>query len=421
MPQNLNRLLLQLINLHPKYIDLSLERLLKLLKKLKNPHLNLPPVIHIAGTNGKGSTLSYIRYILMEHNFNVHAYISPHLKSFNERIILANKEIKTDILIKTLNYVKKINNNNPITFFEITTAAAFFLFSKNKADFLILETGLGGRLDATNVIKDCLINIICPIGIDHQEFLGKNILNIADEKLGIIKKGSNIIISKQRKIVKDHINLRIKNIKNTKLFFKKDFKITEIHNNTFTLKFKKEKYTFKKPTLIGDHQLENVSTALATILKLKELDFYFSNQLINSGILKTKWPGRLEKGRLKDITVYLDGAHNIDGANQLLKFFKNKKIKVWLIIGMLNNKNLYEYLKILSPILVGVIAIAIPNEKNSFTPKEIVKVCNKLKLKNTTQTSIIKANNFLLKHIKPKTILISGSLYLVGKIRSKYL
>ena len=193
MSQNLDKLLIHLVNLHPKFIDLSLDRLLKLLKKLDNPHLKIPPVIHIAGTNGKGSTLSYMRHILMENNFSIHAYISPHLKSFNERIILANQKINTNKLLKNLQYVTTINAKRPITFFEITTATAFHLFSKEKADFLILETGLGGRLDATNVIQKSLLDIITPISLDHQEFLGNNILKITNEKLGIVKKNSNII------------------------------------------------------------------------------------------------------------------------------------------------------------------------------------------------------------------------------------
>ena len=188
MSNRLNSLLTQLVKLHPKYIDLSLKRLIVLLNKLNNPHLNLPTTIHIAGTNGKGSTLSYIRDILIENNYNIHAYISPHLERFNERIILKNKEIKTKKLLEALSFVKKINNNNPITFFEIITATAFYLFAKDKVDFLILETGLGGRLDATNVIRNNLISIITPIGIDHQEFLGKELLKISNEKLGIIKK-----------------------------------------------------------------------------------------------------------------------------------------------------------------------------------------------------------------------------------------
>ena len=421
MSQKLNELLMQLVNLHPKYIDLSLKRLLKLLKKLNNPHLKLPPTIHIAGTNGKGSTLSYIRHILMENKLNVHAYVSPHLKLFNERIILSNKNIKTEKLINILKFVKKINNNSPITFFEITTAAAFYLFSKEKADFLILETGLGGRLDATNVIDNSLIDIITPISIDHQEFLGQNILGIIDEKLGIIKKGSHIIISKQKKLVLSHIKKKLKTNKNHKLFFEKNFTIIDKDKKTFILKYNKIEKIFKKPNLLGEHQVENAGTAIAAILKLNQLGYSISKKDINKGILKTKWPGRLEQGKLRNIKVYLDGAHNIDGAKQLLRYFKDKKIKVWLIIGMLNNKNLFNFLKKIKPILNGVIAVSIPNEKNTFMPREIVKICNLLGLESFSQPSINKANQFLLEKIKPKNILISGSLYLVGKIRDKYL
>ena len=421
MSKNLEKLLMQLVNLHPKYIDLSLDRILKLLKKLDDPHLKLPPVIHIAGTNGKGSTLSYIRNILMENNLNVHAYISPHLQIFNERIILANKEIKTDKLFKTLQYIKKINANKPITFFEITSAAAFYLFSKVKADFLILETGLGGRLDATNVIKNSLIDIITPIGIDHQEFLGKSILKITNEKLGIIKKGSSIIISKQKKSIISHIKQKLKTNNKNQLFFNKDFNIINKNKNNFTLEFKKKKYKFKNPKLIGGHQIENASTAIAAILKLNEIGYSFSQKDINNGIAKTIWLGRLEKGKLKDINVYLDGAHNIDGAKQLLKYFKKHNIKVWLIIGMLNNKNLYGYLSKIKKVIKGVVAIPIPGEKNTFSSKEIVKVCNKLNIISFPKTSILQANNFLSSRIKAKNILISGSLYLIGKIRNRYL
>ena len=421
MYQQLNKLLMQLVNLHPKYIDLSLERLSKLLKKLDNPHLSLPPTIHIAGTNGKGSILSYIRSILMENNLNVHAYISPHLKLFNERIILSNANIKTNKLLATLKLVKRINDNNSITFFEITTAAAFYLFSNEKADFLILETGLGGRLDATNIIKDSLINIITPISMDHQEFLGKNILGIASEKLGIIKKKSHIIISKQKKIVLSHIKKKLKNNKNDKLFFQKNFNIINKSKNTFILNYKNNEHVFTKPNLLGEHQIENASTAISAILKLNELGYSISKKVINKGILKTKWPGRLEIGRLGNIKVYLDGAHNIDGAKQLLKYFKSNNIKVWLIIGMLNNKNLFDFLKKIKPILNGVIAISIPDEKNAFIPNEIIKVCDLLKLQSFSQPSINKANQLLLKKIKPKVVLVCGSLYLIGKIRDKYL
>ena len=421
MSKKLEELLKQLLKLHPKYIDLSLSRIKNLLAKLNNTENSLPPIIHIAGTNGKGSTLSYIRHILMEHNLKVHAYISPHLKNFNERIILANKQINTAKLNKALEFVKKINKNNPITFFEITSATAFYLFSKEKADYLILETGLGGRLDATNVVKKSLINIITPIGIDHQEFLGKEITKITNEKLGIIKKNSNIIISNQKQIVKSHILKKLKKIKKNIIFFNKDFKIINKKEKLFTIKYKKEIFTYNKPRLIGDHQIEYATTAIASILRLKELGYKFSNKKISNAIAKTTWPGRLEKGFITNIPVFLDGAHNLDGATQLLKYFQKKKIKTWLVIGMLNNKDIYNFLKKIKPIVKGVIAISIPNEKNSFTTEEINQVCKKLNIISFKKNSVSQANNFLLKKIRPETILITGSLYLIGKIRNQYL
>ena len=421
MSKELDGLLRQLLELHPKYIDLSLNRIEILLKKLGNPENNLPPIIHIAGTNGKGSILSYIRYILLENNLNIHAYISPHLRFFNERIILSNKEIETKKLETALKFVKKINNNSPITFFEITTATAFYLYAKKKADFLILETGLGGRLDATNIIKESLINIITPISIDHQEFLGKNILKITNEKLGIIKSKSNIIIAKQKNIVKSHIYKKLKIIKNNKIFYGKDFKIQNKLKNSFTIKYKNTMIKIKRPKLIGNHQLENAAAAAASILKLNELGYKISNKNISEGIAKTDWPGRLEEASMGNIKVYLDGAHNIDGAKQILNYFKEEKIKVWLIIGMLNNKDLYGFLKKLKPILIGVIAISIPDENNSFIPTDIKKICDKLIIKCFIKSSVSNANKFLINVIKPKKILISGSLYLIGKIRNKYL
>ena len=421
MSKSLNKLLSQLVELHPKYIDLSLKRILNLLEKLGNPHLNIPPVIHIAGTNGKGSTLSFIYHILKNNGFNTHVYISPHLKLFNERIILSNKIIKTEKLIETLKHLKKINKDNPITFFEIITAAAFLLFSLEKADFLILETGLGGRLDATNVIKSSLIDIITPIGIDHQEFLGETLVKITNEKLGIIKKNSTIIISKQKKIVDLHIRKKIKKNKNNKLFYNDHFRVTKKDIDKFTLKYENKEYKFKNPKLIGDHQIENASTAVAAILKIKNLGYNFTNKNINIGINQTRWPGRLEKIKYKNIEVYLDGSHNIDGAKKLLEYFKNMNIKIWIVIGMLNNKDIDNFLKILKPITQGIIAISIPGEKNSYTCKEILEKANKLKIHCFAKNSINQSNKFLLEVIKPKSILITGSLYLVGKIRNKYL
>ena len=211
MKPKIDKLLIQLMNLHPKYIDLSLDRIKVLLNKLGDPHLNLSPTIHIAGTNGKGSTLSYLKHILNFNGYSVNAYISPHLSKFNERIVLNNKEVSTQKLLNCLQYVKSVNQGNPITFFEITTAAAFLLFAKTKADFLILETGLGGRLDATNVIPKSLISIITPISYDHEDFLGNTIKKITSEKLGIIKKNNYVIIGKQKSEIETFIRKKIIN------------------------------------------------------------------------------------------------------------------------------------------------------------------------------------------------------------------
>ena len=421
MKKNLNKLLDQLVGLHPKYIDLSLERLLKLLKKLDNPHLKLKPTIHIAGTNGKGSTLSYISSILQKSGYKVHSYTSPHLKSITERFVISNKQISETKLFNTLNYIKKINGNNPITFFEITTAAAFYIFAKEKADFVILETGLGGEYDATNVINKPIINIITPISIDHQEFLGKNLEKIAKAKLGIIKKSSLILIGKQSTFLRNYIKRTIKDLNNKKIFFGEQFKIIKKNKKTFHLEYKKNIKKFNKPNLLGFHQYENAAVAIIAVMEVKKLGYKITFKSINDGLSKTKWLCRLEKKSLKNIPVYLDGAHNLSGAQQLNNFFKNKKRKRWLVIGMMKNKDLKNYLLKKKKIFSGVIAIKIPGEKNSFTSSEIYKTSRNLKIKCIEKRNIIEANKYLLNKINPEEIVISGSLYLVGKVRNLYI
>ena len=420
MQKKLEKLIDQLLKLHPKYIDLSLDRLKTLLTKLGNPENNLPPIIHVAGTNGKGSTISYIKNILEQHNYSVHCYISPHLESFEERFIVSNKQVKTKKLINTLEYIKKINGKNNITFFEITTAAAFLLFSKEKADFTILETGLGGRLDATNVVKQTIIDIITPIGIDHQEYLGKTIEKITKEKLGIIKQESTIIIGKQKTYVKNYIKQKIKKFKNKKFFFNENFKIKNKNNNFFIFSYKNKKYLVNKPNLLGKHQLDNAATAIMAIMQIKNLNYKIKDNLINKGLSKTYWPGRLEKGFLNEIPVFLDGAHNISGAEQLSKFFSKDLKKRWVIFGMIKNKDLLNFLLKIQNVIDGIIAINIPQEKNSFSAHEIKKVCIKLNICCIERKNITEANKYLINSIKPEEILVTGSLYLIGKVRKLY-
>ena len=407
------------MNLHPKYIDLSLDRLKILLKNLGNPHLNLPSTIHIAGTNGKGSTLSFLLNILKNNNYSCHAYISPHLNRFNERIIINNKEINTKKLYNCLKLVKQINKNKPITFFEITTAAAFLLFSKYKADFLLLETGLGGRLDATNIIPKKELSILTSISIDHQEFLGKTIKKITNEKLGITKNSNNIIIAKQKSEVQEIIYSKLKKNNNV-FYFKKHFNFHNNHSSKFLFKFQNKKFNFDKPRLLGNHQLENASTALASVMVLKSNGFKINEKKFNISIKTSIWPGRLEFLKLNNKRIILDGSHNIDGAEKLNLFLKEKKIKPIVLFGMLNNKPIYEFLKTISNNISKVVAVRIPKEKNAFTVEEINNYCKKISLECVNKKSINDALYYIF-HSNKKNVLITGSLYLVGKVREKIL
>ena len=414
-----DQLLKEFINLHPKYIDLSLNRLKYLLKKLGNPHNNLPPTIHIAGTNGKGSTLSFIKNILENNNYSVHTYTSPHLEKFSERIHINSKQVNANRLLRSLEYIKKINQKKPITFFEITTAAAFLLFSKHKADFLILETGLGGRLDATNIIPKKLISIITSIGIDHEEFLGNTLKKIAIEKLGIIKNTKNVIIAKQNKEVDKFILEKLKNQKNVH-HFNHDYKFKSINSKQFVFKFQKIEKIIRKPLLQGIHQIENASTALTAAMILKKNNFNIKLSSLGKSIYNTKWPGRIEKVKFKNKYIILDGSHNLAGAEKLNQYLKESNARPNVIFGMLNNKKAFEFLSILKKNIDTLYPIKIPDEKNAYTQEEIYNISKELHLGTVIKKNLVTINQSLMNKSN-KYILITGSLYLIGKIRKNYL
>ncbi len=414
-----DKLLTEFIKLHPKLIDLSLKRLECLLNKLGNPHKNLPPTIHIAGTNGKGSTLSFIKNILINNNYSVHTYTSPHLEKFSERININNKEVNANKLLKILKYVREINENRPITFFEITTAAAFVLFAKHKADFLILETGLGGRLDATNIIPKKLLSIITSIDIDHEEFLGNSLKKITTEKLGIIKNTKEVIIAKQNKEVGDFIIKKLKNVNNV-LYYKKNFNFKIINKKKFKYKFKNFEKIFLKPSLEGNHQIENASTAITTAIVLKKNNYNIKISSLGKSISNTKWPGRIEKVKFKNKIIIFDGSHNLSGAEKLNQYLNENNIKPNVIFGMLNNKKAFDFLSILKRNIDTLYPIKIPDEKNAYTQDEIYNFSKKLKLKTVIKRQFYNINQLLYRSSN-KYILITGSLYLIGKIRRRYL
>ena len=393
LSQTLNRM----FSLHPKLIDFDLSRLKLLMKRFNNPQNTLRNVIHIAGTNGKGSTASFLKEILENHKLSVNLYTSPHLINFNERIRINNKLISEEKLIKILEEVETKNENKPITFFEITTAAAIIAFKKYPSDVNIIETGLGGRLDATNIIENKKLTIITKIGFDHIEFLGKKIEDIAREKAGIFRKNTPVIIAKQKN----------KKARKTLLACATKLKteIIDIENISLNTTL----------GLSGDHQYENASTAYTAAKIILPLLSLSKTKL---ALKQTTWPGRvhqIEHGKIinyrKNITI-LDGAHNEDSAYVLDKYLNKKSLGKWnLIIGMLRNRDVKDFVNIFKNHINKVFAITIPDIESSYSPDQIIV---KLKKSGLQVLPAKDLENALQIADKEVPLLITGSLYLAG-------
>jgi dihydrofolate synthase/folylpolyglutamate synthase len=308
-------------------IDLSLDRIIAFMEKLGSPQLKLPPVIHIAGTNGKGSTLAFLRAMIEAEGKTCHVYTSPHLMKFNERIVLRGKEISDDYLLEILSTVERLARGLELTFYEITTAAAFLAFSQIQADYLLLETGLGGRFDATNIIPNPLLTIITPISFDHMEFLGNNLVQIAGEKAGIMKEGVPCVVAPQKVEVLELFS-RKANEKNAELIVAKPKNIENL-------------------ALKGAHQMINAAVAATAAEKIG-----ISYKGVQRGYQTAIWRGRLQKLTKGELPKYLldnhelwlDGAHNEDGAKVLSEHFAATKKPLFLILGMMKRKNPADFL-----------------------------------------------------------------------------
>lgn len=420
------KILRRLELLHPKKIDLSLERLRKLLNKLNNPHLRLPPVIHVAGTNGKGSVTSILRSIYETSKLNVQCYTSPHIIKFNERIRINSKLITNDYLNILLEECEFYNKGEEITFFEITTAAAFLAFSRVNSDLLILETGLGGKFDATNIIEKKICSVITPISMDHMNFLGSKISLIAREKLGIVKNSERVIISKQKSYVKYLMRTYLKKINTVSHEEGKDWKILkkDYKKRKFLMNFREKNYEFNFPSLYGDHQIENASTAISTALSIK--NFNISNESINTGLLKTNWPARMQKlkGKLskkagKGFDIWLDGGHNLDASEMLSKIVNNwEEKKIILIIGMINGKDPINFLNKLIRNISLLIILPI-NDHQCVMPYEIKNLVIKKFNPDFDIECCLNIEEAIVvteKKFSGGKILVCGSLYLSGEI-----
>ena len=400
----------RLLNLHPKFSDLSLGRIKKLLNKIDFDENMLPKIIHIAGTNGKGSTAAILKSILNHHGYSTHVYSTPHLVKFNERIQLRSKEISNQKLLKYLKFCEDKNEGNLITFFEITTAAAFKAFQDHKADYLILEVGLGGRFDATNILKKSKYAAITPISLDHQDYLGNSLYQIAFEKLGILNPKSTIFINRQKTNVMKYIKSQLKKRKLTANLFNNHWKI----KSNFYLS-NDIRVNLSKLSLLGSHQLINAGLAIhlaRNILKEK-----FVIEKTEKALMNCEWPGRLQQiksGLLnkkikKYKNIYLDGFHNIDGMKALIKSLpKNRKI---LICSFLNNKKYIQMLSNLSNHFNKIIVVKM-NEENSITEDLLPKYL-KLYFANSLTDSFKMINKL---SSNQTTIYFGGSLYFIGEV-----
>ena len=419
--EQIDKLLDELLELHPKRIDLSLDRVCNLLEKLDNPQNKINNIVHIAGTNGKFSTLKFIQDILKSNNKSTNAYISPHLIRFNERFQLMDKEISNEELYSVLNKVKDFNHSDPITFFEITSSAFFEAASNSPADYTLLEVGLGGRLDSSNVITPA-ISVITSISRDHQDFLGDSIEMIAFEKSGIIKSDIPAIIGYQpypeaREMLMDQAEY-----KKAPIFAHGiHWNLTE-HNDKLIYEDNQNKIEFDNLYTHNVFQKKNLGLALAAASKLPNIDIksFVSKNLHN----KTYFPGRMEKisdGKLGSTIastneLYLDGSHNEDAAsnlNETINQLTNKKLCI--ILGMINTKDPISYLSKFDKI-DALTVITIPNEESAIDSNELYAGLKKYYENINRADSIQEALANLNNNYQDARILICGSLYLAGKV-----
>jgi dihydrofolate synthase / folylpolyglutamate synthase len=416
--QNSDIILERLMSLHPKIIDLILDRVHRVLAALDHPVQKLPPVIHLAGTNGKGSTQAMIRAGLEAAGKSVHAYTSPHLARFHERIRVAGELISEDALTVILEECEAANQGEPITYFEITTCAGFLAFSRTSADFCLLETGLGGRLDATNVIDKPELTIITPISIDHQQFLGETLAEIAVEKAGILKRGVACVVGPQPDEALDVIEERAVKLGAPLLVYGQHWHISEdrgrmIYQDDTGL------LDLPLPNLIGAHQVQNAGAAIAALRYLG-----FEEAAIEAAVTQAHWPARLQrlrKGPLidaaPDAELWLDGGHNAAAGEALAEALTRLPDRpLHIICGMLKTKNIADYLHPLAGLADSFQGVSIPFEAATLPASETVAAALAQGFQASEAPNVDQAvANVAAKHPHAR-ILICGSLYLAGDV-----
>jgi dihydrofolate synthase/folylpolyglutamate synthase len=420
----------RLTALHPKRIDLSLERIERLLAALGSPQRKVPPVIHVAGTNGKGSVIAFLRAILEAAGKRVHVYSSPHLVRFNERYRLAapdeGKLVSNEELAATLTECEHVNAGAPITVFEITTAVGLLLFSRHPADILLMEVGLGGRLDATNVIDHPLASVITPISIDHMDFLGDTLEKIAAEKAGILKRGTPAIVAAQHRDALAVIERQAAKIGAPLKIAGEDWTATE-ERGRLVYQDETGLLDLPPPKLYGRHQFENAGLAIATLRATEQ--FKIAPSAFEAGIAKADWPARLQRlgqGALTaqapvDSELWLDGGHNPDGGRAIAAALADLEERVSrplvLIVGMMATKDCEGFLRNFTGLARRMVAVPVPNVEKSLSAEAVADAARAIGLPATSRDNLAEALEAARKLDldPPPRILITGSLYLAGE------
>ena len=417
----LQQTLTSLQKLHPKEIDLSLDRIKKLCKKLGNPQDNLK-YISVIGTNGKYSTIQAIRAILKDANINCNIYTSPHIQKINERFIFNDDEISDENLVNLLTEVEDINAGEPITYFEILTAAYFYNAKNFKNNINLLESGLFHRADACSIIKSNLASVITAIGLDHLDWLPKNkqtidqiifekTSSLLTSKVTVSKQSSNEILNKIKGSIKENSS--------KKFIFSNDFNYSLSENGFFYYEDRYGGLKLPLPNIEGEFQLSNISTAIATIRNIEEINI--TDQNIRNGIKKIKSIARfseIKNGKLKDLVkrnkIYIDGSHNPLGASVLSKHLNSLECNKHIILGMMSNKNHVEYINYFKDKISSLTTVDIPNQPNAINGEDLMK-----KIKNLKNINYKKSIKEALSSINLKDndiIVITGSLYLAGEV-----
>jgi len=420
----------RLLTLHPKRIDLSLDRMWRILDQLDHPQRRIPPVIHVAGTNGKGSTVAFMRAILEASGRSAHVYTSPHLVRFNERFRLGahggGKLVSDEALATALEECEHANGGEPITVFEIETAAAFLLFSQHPADVTVLEVGLGGRLDATNVIEQPLACAITPVSMDHLEFLGDSLERIAAEKAGILKRNVPAAIAPQLSPALEVIERQARRVRAP---LRTAGEHWSVHEEGGRIVYQDDDglLDLPRPKLIGRHQIDNAGTAIAT---LRATGLALPLTAFETGITRAEWPARMQlltQGKLKALApaeseLWLDGGHNADGARAVALAIGDLEERVprplVLIVGMLTTKDSVGVLRNFAGIARRLIAVPIPHQEKSVAPERLVDLARSVNIPAEGRDDLESALAAVwrLDLAPAPRILITGSLYLAGEV-----